>query len=285
MEGFSEANTHLNAGEQSQLSETWSKLWQGQPSDEQALKKEIKRHQVERKFFIKLLAKCVADTPVKNPQVLEIACGTAIDSFLLASTTPQAQILATDLLPESIDYAKNILKINSLNNLQFGVADGTKLEQLGKKFDIIFSQGLLEHFQDPSPFMESQTHALNDDGLLVINVPQKYNPYTFYKHRKIKKNAWEYGWETEYSFAQLKKLGEKFNLRPIAWCGSGYDPRRDYGLGILRLGIQRLQEKNPWRAKFPFKQIEILYDKLWEIPERKFGHYFMQSITVAFRKS
>jgi len=97
--------------------------------------------------------------------------------------------------------------------------------------------------------------------------------------------VWPYGWETEYSLADLKKIETKFSeLEFIDKCGYGYDIKHDYGLGLLRYGINRLQGINPIRSFFLFKLIEDLYEGIWSIPERNLGHHFMISIVGVFKK-
>jgi len=68
----------------------------------------------------------------------------------------------------------------------------------------VFSQGVLEHFADPSAVMRDQVRVLKPDGVLVVDVPQKYNVYRLRKHAAMRAHRWPWGWETEYSVGELR---------------------------------------------------------------------------------
>ena len=76
---------------------------------------------------------------------------------------------------------------------------------------------------------------LKKDGFLVIDVPQKYHILTIYKHLLMAIGKWRFGWETEYSFSELKRLGESFNLKLVEKIGSGYFYRKDPLFHIRRV--------------------------------------------------
>jgi len=262
--------------QQEKLNRTWQDIWDKETKDRD-WKKEIKRHEYERKYFFSLLVKNITKLNIKNPRVLEIGCGTAIDSYILAQKI-EAQVTATDLLEESIKVAGDISTLFP-KKIKLEIADASNFKYKNDTFDVIFSQGLLEHFKDPDKIIKEQIRILKSGGLLVIDVPQKYNPYTAYKHKKIAQNKWEYGWEREYSFSELKSLEKKYGLKVVDKCGHGYDIKRDYGLGFLRYFPQRLSEK--MLIIFP---LVWLYDLIWFLPEKFLGYLFMQNIAVVFKK-
>jgi SAM-dependent methyltransferase len=79
-------------------------------------------------------------------------------------------------------------------------------------FDLVFSQGLIEHFKDPVPIFQAHVRLVKPGGWLVIRVPQKYNLFTFYKRWRMRRGNWPPGWETEYSIANLVALGRQHGL-------------------------------------------------------------------------
>ena len=86
-----------------------------------------------------------------------------------------------------------------------------------ESFDIVFHQGLMEHFKDYLPLIKENARVLEKDGLIVIDVPQKYHIYTLIKHILIFFGKWFAGWETEFSINELKKIAEK-NGFEVVYC-------------------------------------------------------------------
>jgi ubiquinone/menaquinone biosynthesis C-methylase UbiE len=262
--------------------QTWQNVWENFQK-KQNIKKTIEKHKYERKLLYEILIKYLKKSSSKPVKFLEVGCGTAIDSYILANKI-DIEVWGIDLVRQSIDLAKKIGK-NFNKKIKLKIGDGKKMPFADGEFDMVFSQGLLEHFQDPRSLVKEQIRVLKKGGYLVISVPQKYNPYTLYKKPKIKNGTWPYGWETEYSLRDLKNLGKKFpELEFIDRSGYGYDIKHDLGLGLLRYGPNRLQRLNPLRKFFIFKLIEDLYEGIWFIPEKKWGHHFMNSIVGVFKK-
>lgn len=79
-------------------------------------------------------------------------------------------------------------------------------------FDVVFSQGVLEHFRDPDPVIAEQVRVMKKTGVLIVDVPQTYNPYTLFKKIRMWQGRWPYGWETQYSLPSLRKLARRHGL-------------------------------------------------------------------------
>lgn len=178
------------------------------------IEKLIKLHIDERKPFLDLVQKyveCLKNRGSVN--ILEIGCGTAIDSYYIAQVTG-ANVWAIDISPESIRFAESLKKhFNREINLKVG--DVTKMDFENNSFDLIFSQGTMEHFKNPMPVMKEQVRLLCNNGYLIVDVPQKYNIYAVYRRLMIAMNRWPYGWETGYSISGLRRLGKRSGLKII----------------------------------------------------------------------
>ncbi|MBT4291670.1 methyltransferase domain-containing protein, partial [bacterium] len=74
-------------------------------------------------------------------------------------------------------------------------------------FDIVFHQGLLEHFRDPLPLLVEDLRVLKPGGHLVVDVPQTFHYYTVGKKILIAMGKWFAGWETQFTPAQLERVG------------------------------------------------------------------------------
>lgn len=249
------------------------------------ISKEIDYHLLTRKPFYELLNRSITKHLDSSAalKILELGCGTAIDSCLLGSMN-RVSIICIDLSYSALKLARQIAQKFSRTPAFFN-CDINKVCFKDNSFDIIFSQGVIEHFRDASYVIKEQVRLLKDNGILVVDVPQTYTAYTIFKHRKIRKSLWPYGWETQFSYRDLVLLGEKYGLEVIDFCGHQHDSTiRIFNLNFIRNIVKRLNKINPWQKARFFSGIERAYDKLWNSLERKWGHYFLLNIAVAFRK-
>ena len=165
------------------INEKFDILWQEVCSKE-SFAEDIGWHRKEHIRFIDLICKYI-DTLLKTREtvkVLEIGCGSAIDSHLVAERYDnRVSFVGADLSPHSIDLAA---KVGAYFKKQITVTvdDATASNFPDETFDLIFSQGVIEHFKDPHAIMTEQVRLLKKDGFLIIDVPQKYNILTIYKH-------------------------------------------------------------------------------------------------------
>jgi ubiquinone/menaquinone biosynthesis C-methylase UbiE len=240
---------------------------------------EITMHRVERARFFKLIEDCIERVGREPARLLEIGSGTAIDSYILAENST-ARITGIDISIPSLQVAALCGKFFP-RPIDLAACDAEHLPFDNMTFDVVFSQGVVEHFHDPTSMLKEQARVLKPDGVLVINVPQKHTGYTRYKHREMKKGIWPWGWETEYSPGELRRLGRKHGFRPIAVIGYDHWGSRR-GTKYWRHAHTRLQKRNPWGERAPFRALERLYEKAWTQAEERFGHYFLINVTMAF---
>jgi len=236
----------------------WNSYWNKESKFD--LSREMEYHFKTRQPFYKLLSRCIKslDSGSNGLKILEIGCASAIDSAILAKENKDSKFYCLDLYQPALELARKVAEeLGALINLI--KADASKTNFADGEFDIVFSQGVLEHFQDVSPLMKEQLRILKPGGILIIDVPQTYTLYTLHKRGKVKKGLWPYGWETQYSYQGLKKLGREYGLEPIDVCG------HEHELHLLR----RI----------------ITCDKFWNFLEKKWGHYFLVNIAVAFKKN
>lgn len=155
-------------------------------------------------------------TEFKGKKILEVGAGSGRDSFRLVYD--EAQVFVLDYSPKALNIIKKLNDQNgaSVNCLQ---ADALKMPVPNESFDIVFHQGLLEHFRDPLPLLQENYRILKPGGLLLVDVPQRYHIYTLIKHTLILFNKWFAGWETEFSIKQLKQLMEQV----------GFTTKKEYG--------------------------------------------------------
>ena len=61
-----------------------------------------------------------------------------------------------------------------MTNFDFELRDIT-VGEFPKKFDLVWSQGLIEHFNDPASVIGAHLQACGDGGKAIIVVPAKYS--------------------------------------------------------------------------------------------------------------
>ena len=82
-------------------------------------------------------------------------------------------------------------------------------------FDIVFHQGLLEHFPSPYVLLRENHRILKRNGLLVVDVPQTFHVYTLVKHVLMALGVWFGGWERQFTFLSLAALLRNIGFQPV----------------------------------------------------------------------
>lgn len=242
----------------------FEKIWEEWLKNEN-VEKEINRHLQEREKFLNLIEILLK----KNFQrVLEIGAGSAIDSYYLSgSSTPT--FFAIDISYSAIKVAQK-MKEKFEGDVKLCICNANQICFKDKSFDLVFSQGLIEHFKNPLPILTEQVRVLKKDGFLIIDVPRRYHIYTIYKHFMILRKKWIYGWETEYSKKDLYRIGKILNLKPVISLGWGYgldleNSKRRY-LSVPALIINRLfnllEKIIPSIAQNLKPNITVVYEKI-----------------------
>lgn len=197
-----------------------------------------------------LLANLLATTSVKGKKILEVGAGMGGDSIFLAKKGASITVL---------DFTKEALQLIRQNARREGVeiktiqADARNMPFKDNSFDIIFHQGLLEHFKNPQELLVEQKRILKSGGYVLIDVPQRYTTYTIKKHLLMMTGRWFAGWEREFSIHELEQLVKASGFVPICSYGWGY-----YG----RLHNVRYAKVGSWYKNF-WKFIESTRMKLY----------------------
>lgn len=246
------------------------------------LASQLSIHTESRRPLHKLLA---AQLPANRPvRFLEVGCGTALDSCVLSRLRPLAEGIALDLSKQAAEIAcRNAAQLGF--PLQVLAADLTALPFPAGSFDLVFSQGVLEHFEDPEPALAEQARVLRSGGTLVVDVPQKFNVYTLRKRRAMRANHWPWGWETEYSVRELRALGSRLGLFPVEAVGHQHGRILDrvviHPHRMVRNKVAR------WRGaanpSYVPGRMATAWESLWDWMDARFGPYLAINVAVAFR--
>jgi SAM-dependent methyltransferase len=140
--------------------------------------------------------------PAGAPRVLEIGAGSGRDAAALAASGARA--IALDRAPASLALIARAHP--SLRGRSIVGGDAIHLPFGDGAFDAVFHQGVLEHFGNPHAFLVENFRVLRPGGLLVVDVPQRWHPWTALKHVALRFDRWFAGWETEFSVDELETL-------------------------------------------------------------------------------
>jgi SAM-dependent methyltransferase len=136
-------------------------------------------------------------------RILEVGAGTGRDAVTLAKAG--AEVLTLDYVAGSLG-----LTVKAAGQTGVTVApvcgDGTGSPFADGTFDVVFHQGLLEHFPDPLPLLRDNIRILKPGGHLVVDVPQTFHYYTLGKMFLIAIDKWFAGWETQFTIGELEDL-------------------------------------------------------------------------------
>ncbi len=179
---------------------------------------------------------------------LEVGAATARDSVSLATE---------GALPFALDYSHAALKLageaasGENRTLLLVCGDANALPFRDESFDLVFHQGVMEHFRNTIPMTEECTRVLKPGGNLLVDVPQTFHVYTIIKKVLIAFNAWFAGWETQYTAAGLKKHLENAGLEPWSVYGRYFSPSLFYRilreiLMKFRIGLPMRPVLIPW---------------------------------------
>ena len=168
---------------------------------------------------------------LEGTTILEVGGGSGGDSAYLAGLG--AQVILVDYSTRALQLARNVADHAGVC-VDFVMADALRLPFRNEAFQVVFHQGLLEHFPDPRSVLMEQVRVLEPDGLLLVDVPQTYSVLTLRKRWLMRRGRWFAGWETQYSIRELISLFRQCGLEPVGAYGRGYAPKLLYYCRHLR---------------------------------------------------
>jgi ubiquinone/menaquinone biosynthesis C-methylase UbiE len=193
----------------------------------------------------RVVEQIMSQGPVRGALALEVGAGSGRDSVALASEG--ATVVVLDYSAASLEVARSVAERNGQRALLVR-ADALRLPFRDETFDLVFHQGLLEHFRDPMPLLSENVRSLKSGGVLLVDVPQRFHLYTLLKHALIAVGKWFAGWETEFTIGELTRLLERSGVRVVRRYGAWMVPGlfyRSLRAALLKAGLARLPLRPP----------------------------------------
>jgi ubiquinone/menaquinone biosynthesis C-methylase UbiE len=193
---------------------------------------------------------------LKGKRVLEVGAGTGRDSETLSSLGAEAWTL---------DYSEESLRLMA-DNIELPVrivcGDAFSLPIESDSFDVVFHQGLLEHFTNPGDILAENFRILKPGGYVLADVPQRFHYYTLGKHVLMFFDKWFAGWETEFSPREIEKMVENAGFEVVGTYGHNLYPP------IWYRGVRK-----------------VLYRRGLSLPMYPFNSGIFKGIRVGFKKA
>ena len=214
---------------------------------------------------------------LRGRRVLEVGAGTGREGHTLA--TRGAMVVALDFSPEALRLSRQIS-----GAVRFVRGDALRAPFRDGTFDLVYHQGLLEHFRDPGPLLQENRRLVRSNGLLLVDVPQAFHLYTVVKKLLIAANRWFAGWETQFSPGAIRRLVEHTGFRCERVYGYGMHPGLTYR--VLREGMRRVGWRLPLEPSLgPFQRGYRAWHGVWRrIEASALGPYMAVTVGVIGRK-
>jgi SAM-dependent methyltransferase len=206
-----------------------------------------------RKYFVEPHIPAFADFPRwRGKDVLEIGCGIGTDSVNF--TRNGANLTIVELSSESLAITKKRLELEHLRaSLINGNAE--ELDELlppGKKFDLIYSFGVIHHTPHPERVVKAISQRLKPDGELRIMVYARHSWKVLWIYAR-------YGWREPWNWRKLVgKYSEAQIGSPVSYVYSGSEARNL----LSEFQIESISKEHI----FPYRisdYIEYKYVKNW----------------------
>lgn len=226
----------------------WQKIWKEYSVDvdedrARLLKEKQTIRWAEMKQYI--------DAELKGLKGLKtIEVGSGLGDFSLLLSWEGAKATLADYSEEALAKAKARFFAHKAS-ADYILADMLNVDdKLKGKYDISFSLGVAEHFenQDRLDIINAHAEVLRKGGLTFISVPYRYSfPYRIWMSRSIKRGDWQYGLEIPFSKHEIKQMAEDAGLETLGFIQSSFWD--DVSNFFPRLRTRKLFGKDPTKKR------------------------------------
>jgi SAM-dependent methyltransferase len=217
---------------------------------------------------------------LQGMKILEVGAGTGRDSAAMAQAGAEVWVL--DFSDKSLEIVAGLKKELGLTHLHLVRGDAFAAPFAENTFDLVFHQGLLEHFRNPQDLLKENHRILKPGGICLVDIPQTFHPYTLVKKALIAVNRWFAGWETQFTLGQLEDLMRQTGLEPFMHYGDWMQPNFFYRVtreALKKTGVKLpmypLQRSFYHRTKDRFLKV---------LTEHRWSRYTQISIGVLGKK-
>jgi len=210
-------------------------------------------------------------------KILEVGAGTGRDSVKMRGQG--AQVFLLDYSSESLRLARQNLRSEEVVLV---LANGLTSPFPDNTFDVVFHQGLLEHFQSPHGLLIENRRVLKKGGFVVVDVPQTIHFYTLAKQMLQASGLWFAGWERQFTIRSLADLLKIHGFQPVHYYGDWSRPGIFYRMA--RQAFAKAGIRLPMYPKYLGGLTEKFYALQEKLNKKLLFLYTTLSIGVIARK-
>jgi len=181
-------------------------------------------------MFMRELLKIVKKD--RDLKIMEAGCGSGAMSSYMAKRN---EVTVLDLSMNALEIAKGNFRKNKTNGW-FILGDIFSMPLSDDSFEVVWNQGVLEHFTDPVYAMKEMMRVVKRDGYVVIFIPVFFSPlHLFYSFLSLPclRRLWLFDHQyfftpntfklfmekAGYEGAKVKRLWlESFGFSQIGYC-------------------------------------------------------------------
>lgn len=195
----------------------WDKYWKKQSEIE--IKDIIKNDP-----YYRLLKRLIKLPQNNGLRILEVGCGSGTRTLALLKDFEEYHLNAVfvDLSLHALSFAKSSADNNEIT-ADFIKADAFNLPFLDETFDIVWNEGVNEHFEgkERQKIFDEMARVCVKRGQVIVIVPNALNlPYRITKKILEMRNLWEYGFEKPFTLFELKRKMRNAQVTPIKTSGA-----------------------------------------------------------------
>ena len=144
--------------------EDWNKVW----SNNGILHKIVDygRGKYNNKFL------SILKDYIKVNSFCELGCGGS--SLLVKIARYSKRVVGIDYSKKALKKSIHLFNKKGIKNAKFIMDDCMNLK-IKERFDSVWSQGLIEHFDDPAKIIQEHLKIAKSKGNIIISVPSKYS--------------------------------------------------------------------------------------------------------------
>lgn len=156
-------------------------------------------------FFRRYLRRFIS----KDTRFLEVGCGTSTLTLSLAGEIKE--LVGLDIAESAIELSNKNARELGTENIRFEIGDCLNLTYQDE-FDIVWSQGLMEHFENPVLVASEHYKATKHGGIALLSVPYRYSYHALWyilTRPKILRPLWPWTEQLFYNKRQLLDIGRR----------------------------------------------------------------------------
>jgi SAM-dependent methyltransferase len=189
----------------------------------------------------KIITKYLDKMGSQRKKVIEVGCGFGSNLRIINKSRTDVECYALDSSQEAIRSIRREIE-NAV------VSDCRNTDFENNKFDVVYSAGLMEHFEDEVPFLTEMKRILKENGFILTFVPARYSLWKLYQLLHF--GLWQHGYEKAYTYENLRSLFlcNGFHIKEII----GIDPFSISGflMKVLNVSFDPPIKRTPQKSAY-----------------------------------